>query len=290
MKSMTGYGNSEYQNELFRVSVEIKSYNNRYLDIHVNAPSYLSVFEQEIKNLIKTDVTRGHVDVNIRIKQIESNLDIVVDKQVVAKLKTAYETIAEIAGLDENPALSHYLSNEDAIKLVKNIDAEIYHQTIIDQIKNAMEPYCQTREHEGQTTYEDIIRNINKFEHFYTIVCGQADLLEIKLHDNLTERFQKLLDEGYDEGRILQEVAVMLNKYTVNEEIQRIRSHLNQFRVVMDQGQDTAVGKKLDFICQELNREINTTASKSIIAEINQAVVSMKDSLENIREQLRNIE
>ncbi len=120
------------------------------------------------------------------------------------------------------------------------------------------------------------------------IVCGQADLLETKLHDNLTERFQKLLGEGYDEGRILQEVAVMLNKYTVNEEIQRIRSHLNQFKVVMDQ--DVAVGKKLDFICQELNREINTTASKSIIAEINQAVVSMKDSLENIREQLRNIE
>jgi len=288
MKSMTGYGNSEYQNELFRVSVEIKSYNNRYLDIHVNAPSYLSVFEQKIKNLIKTEVTRGHVDVNIRIKQLESNLDIVVDKQVVAKLQTAYKTIAEIAGLDENPALSHFLSNEDAIQLVKNIDAEIYHQTVIDQIKTAMDTYCQTREQEGQTTYEDIIRNINTFEQAYTVVCGQADELEKTLHDNLTERFQKLLGEGYDEGRILQEVAVMLNKYTVNEEIQRIRSHLNQFKVVMDQ--DAAVGKKLDFICQELNREINTTASKSIIAEINQAVVLMKDSLENIREQLRNIE
>jgi uncharacterized protein (TIGR00255 family) len=288
MKSMTGYGNSEYQNELFRVSVEIKSYNNRYLDIHVNAPSYLSVFEQEIKNLVKTEVTRGHVDVNIRIKQLESNLDIVVDAQVVAKLKGAYKTIADIAGLDENPALSHYLSNEDAIKLVKNIDAEIYHQTVLEQIKTAMEPYCQTRAHEGQMTYADIIRNIKTFEDSYVIVCGQAELLETKLHDNLTERFQELLGEGYDEGRILQEVAVMLNKYTVNEEIQRIKSHLDQFKVVMDQ--DMAVGKKLDFICQELNREINTTASKSIIAEINQAVVSMKDSLENIREQLRNIE
>ncbi|NQT60755.1 MAG: YicC family protein [Bacteroidetes bacterium] len=288
MKSMTGYGNSEYQDELFRVSVEIKSYNNRYLDIHINAPSYLSVFEQELKNLIKTEVTRGHVDVNIRIKQLESNLDIVVDKQVVAKLQAAFKTIAEIAGLDENPGLNHYLSNEDAIKLVKNIDAEIYHKTVIEQVKNALEPYCQTRELEGQTTYEDIIRNINTLEQSYTIVCGQADVLETKLHDNLTERFQKLLGEGYDEGRILQEVAVMLNKYTVNEEIQRIKSHLNQFKVVMDQ--ETGVGKKLDFICQELNREINTTASKSIIAEINQAVVSMKDSLENIREQLRNIE
>ena len=86
MKSMTGFGNSEYQDELFRVSVEIKSYNNRYLDIHIYAPSYLSVYEQEIKDLIKSEIRRGHVDVNIRLKQLESNLDIVVDKQVVDKL------------------------------------------------------------------------------------------------------------------------------------------------------------------------------------------------------------
>lgn len=285
---MTGYGNSEYQNEMFRVSVEIKSYNNRYLDIHINAPSYISVFEQEIKNLIKTQVTRGHVDVNIHIKQLESNLDIIVDKQVVFKLLTAYKTIAEIAGLDENPSLSHFLNNEDAVKLVKNIDAEIYHQAVIEQIKRAMEPFCQTREHEGQTTFEDINRNISTFEQSYAVVCEQADNLEKKLHDNLTERFQQLLGDGYEQGRILQEVAVMLNKYTVNEEVQRIRSHLNQFKGVMET--EAAAGKKLDFICQELNREINTTASKSVIAEINQAVVSMKDSLENIREQLRNIE
>ncbi|MBL7007271.1 MAG: YicC family protein [Spirochaetia bacterium] len=288
MKSMTGYGNSEYQNELFRVSVEIKSYNNRYLDIQVNSPSYLSVFEQEIKNLIKAQVTRGRIDVNIHIKQFESNLDIIVDKQVVSKLLTAYKTIAEIAGLDENPALSHFLGNEDAIKLVKNIDAEIYHQAVIEQIQSAMEPFCQTREHDGQMTFEDIIRNLHKFEQSFAIVCEQADSLEAKLHDNLTERFQQLLGDGYDEGRILQEVGVMLNKYTVNEEIQRIRSHLNQFKGVMEK--EAAAGKKLDFICQELNREINTTASKSVIAEINQAVVLMKDSLENIREQLRNIE
>ncbi|MCK5154828.1 MAG: DUF1732 domain-containing protein, partial [Spirochaetales bacterium] len=241
-----------------------------------------------IKNLIKSEIERGHVDVNIRIKQLETNLDIVVDKQVVNKLQTAYRTVAEIAGLDEKPGLSHYLSNEDAIKLVKNIDAEIYHQTVLQQIRNALVPYCQAREIEGKMTYEDITRNITSFELSYNIVCEQADLLEAKLHENLTERFQKLLGEGYDEGRILQEVAVMLNKYTVNEEIERIRSHLHQFRFVMDQ--NNAVGKKLDFICQELNREVNTTASKSIIAEINQAVVSMKDSLENIREQLRNIE
>ncbi len=288
MKSMTGFGSSEFQNESFLLAIEIKSYNNRYLDIAFNAPSYLSLYEAAMKEMIKQVAARGHVEVNIRLKRFDSDVDIMVDESAVKKYLTAFNRIIEISGIHDVPRLTHFLHADDVLKMVRNQDASFYENILMEQLAIALEEFSHTKDREGEQTFKDIEQQLGQFEEQYSIVKQYAGMLEEKIQENLVSKFQQLLGDDYDESRILQEVAVMLMKYTVNEEISRIESHLIHFRA--DMVEDGPVGKRLDFLCQELNREINTIASKSVIGEVNQAVVYMKDSLENIREQLRNIE
>ncbi len=288
MKSMTGYGSSETWHDAFTVSVEIKSLNNRYLDIHLYTPSFLNPLDQEIRDIVRLEVLRGHVDVNVRIKQQDTDVEVLIDRTAVTRLAEAYKVIAEAAGISEKPGLIHFTGNEDVIKIVRNIDIEKYRDAVLEEVKKALVPFSRSREAEGRTTGSDIIGQLEQFLAGFELVRDKAIIMENKLTETLTERFRQLVGDGYDEGRILQEVAVMLNKYTINEEIQRIGSHADQFREILEAS--GPIGKRLDFLSQELNREVNTIASKSIIAEVNQTVVTMKDALENIREQLRNLE
>ncbi len=288
MKSMTGYGASEYQNDMYRLAIEIKSYNNRYLDILFNAPPYLSCYETKMKEMIKQVVKRGHVDVNIKLKQFESQVDVMVDTGVVKQYTEAFKKIITLAGTNDTPHLTHYLHTDDVLKMIRNQDVAKYEQPLMTQLAGALKEYAVTKDREGEATLHDINMQLASFEEGLSVVKEFAEILEIRIKDSLTKRFKQLLEDEYDETRVLQEVAVMLMKYTINEEIQRIESHLIYFKDEIKQ--ERPVGKRLDFICQEFNREINTIASKSIIVEVNQAVVGMKDSLENIREQLRNIE
>lgn len=288
MISMTGYGASEYQDARIQISVEFRSYNNRYLEISYNAPFFANCLEQEVKELIKGSVTRGHVDLNLRIKVLESDVEFIVDTNLVNEYTKALERIIETAGLDRRPRLSDYLHHDDILKLVKHHDIEAYHGLILEQINLALVPFCESRAIEGERTAVDIQKNLSSFEQAFQTVAAHAGQIESMIQENLVSRFKQLLDTNYDENRVLQEVAVMLMKYTISEELNRVETHLSQFRSDMQQGQ--SVGKRLDFLCQELNREVNTIGSKSIIAEVNQAVVIMKESLENIREQLRNVE
>ena len=288
LMGMTGYGSSEYLCERFSLIVEVKSYNNRYLDLQVNAPAYLSVFEQELRSQVREVIARGHVDVNIRMKILEADVAMHVDRPLVRKLREAFSEIAEEAGTAGTPELSHFLQHEDVLKMVRMPDVVEYHDPVTQHLGIALEQCVAARRVEGRATEDDIRAQLAKFSTAFTCVTELADTLEQTLQTSLRERFAALVGEAYDEQRILQEVAVMLNRYTISEELQRIASHLEQFAWMLDT--DDPVGKKLDFLCQELNREVNTIASKSTMAAVNQAVVAMKDSLENIREQLRNIE
>lgn len=288
MISMTGYGASEYQDERIQISVEFRSYNNRYLEISYNAPFFANCLEQEVKESIKSTISRGHVDMNLRIKVLESDVEFIVDENLVVEYTKALERIIEAAGLDRRPRLSDYLHNDDILKLVRHHDIGEFHDLILEQVNLALVPFCESRAIEGERTMLDIQKNLSSFQAAFHSVIAQAASIETMIQENLVGRFKQLLESNYDENRVLQEVAVMLMKYTINEEINRVETHLAQFREDMESGQ--SVGKRLDFLCQELNREVNTIGSKSIIAEVNQAVVVMKESLENIREQLRNVE
>lgn len=288
MISMTGYGVSEYQDDRIQISVEIKSYNNRYLDLSVYIPSYLNVFEAELRDLVRASVRRGHVDVNIRLRHLENDAQIVVDTQLASRYREAFSQIAQAAGIEDEPRLSDFLVSEELLKLVNDRDAGEYKQLVFDQTARALESFVESRRKEGARTYADIRGQLEGFEASFSEISGKADMLEHQLKAMLRSRFEELVGQQYEEGRILQEVALLLNKYTIHEEIQRLESHLKHFAEEMET--EDAVGKRLDFLCQELNREINTIASKSIRADISQAVVTMKDMLENIREQLKNVE
>ncbi len=288
MKSMTGFGTSEYQDEQFLLVIDVKSYNNRYFDLAFNIPGYLACYEAKLKEMVKAVAARGHIEVNIRLKRLSGDADVVVDAGVVDSYKKAFKKIIDIAGLDEEPRLSHFLHADEVLKLVKNSDVSAYEEVIIEQMGIALVGFEATKISEGESTFRDILGQLDSFEEQYRLIQERAGLLEETIRSNLVTRFEELTGGEYDENRVLQEVAVLLMKYTVNEEISRIESHLAHFREEMTG--HTPVGKRLDFLCQELNREINTIASKSVMVEVNQAVVAMKDSLENIREQLRNIE
>lgn len=288
MISMTGYGSSQFHNDAFAVSVEIKSYNNRYLEISLYNPSFLGELEPDMRKMVKGRISRGHVDVSIRMKMLETDIEIHVDREVVRKLRDAYTLLAEEAGIENHPVLSDFLASSDVLKSMTNYPIEAYRPALMSLVEEALNTFCESREVEGAGTKRDIFEQLDRFEAGYETIRSFAEALEQRLEETLRQRFEQFLDKSYDEGRILQEVAVLLNRYTVNEEIQRIACHLDQFREIS--GCAGPVGKRLDFLCQELNREINTIGSKSVIAEVNQAVVKMKDALENIREQLRNVE
>ncbi|MBK5201494.1 MAG: YicC family protein [Spirochaetaceae bacterium] len=289
MKSMTGYGSSEILTEGFQLSVEIKSYNNRYLDIITTIPYYLSSFEIPIKTEVKKIASRGHVEVSIRIKMLKSDIIVLVDKEAVAHYSEAFDQMASASGKMIEPTLSDFLSIDGLLSSVNDSRVDKFNDPLMTTLDKALVQFQDSKNREGLSTQNDLIELAKKIEVSLKIVEARAGELEELVNKSLRIRFDEILgDQNYDENRILQEVAVMLVKSTINEEIKRLHIHLNEFdKLVKVNG---PVGKRLDFLCQEMNREINTIGSKSQIAELNLEVVQMKDSLENIREQVRNVE
>lgn len=288
MKSMTGYGLSEYQDEKIRMVTEIKSYNNKYLDISINLPPFLSPLDIETRKYVKNRVGRGRVEITVRIKELEEDLAVVVDREAVKTYNTALKEIAEEAEINESPHISHFLRLEGVIKTLKNRDMERYRRILFSELDRVFEVYEEGRQTEGKETAADIFLNLDILSDSLEIIKGKEKELEEIFKNNILTRFQEMINGDVDENRVLAETALLLMKYGIGEEINRLESHFGQFkRIAAQPGQ---VGKKLDFICQEINREINTIGSKSTLLEISHAVVEAKDSLEKIREQLRNVE
>ncbi|NLE15341.1 MAG: YicC family protein [Spirochaetales bacterium] len=289
MKSMTGYGYSESVGEQFQLAVELKSYNNRYLDINHNIPYMLAPYEMEIDKAIAQVASRGHVEVNIRVKNLASDVELYVDAEAVKNYTQAFATIAALSGKALKPQLSDYLGSEGVLVSLKGNDSERYRHVLFETLEAALVQFSESKTREGESTKRDLVRLGSIVAEGLDVVKSHANALEQMVKDTLLSRFNEMLgDQNYDENRILQEVAVMLVKYSVHEEIKRLGVHLKEYFSLLEKDEPT--GKRLDFLCQEMNREINTIGSKSQMVELNIQVVKMKDGLENIREQIRNIE
>ncbi|AEC02131.1 YicC/YloC family endoribonuclease [Parasphaerochaeta coccoides] len=289
MKSMTGYGFSELHEDDLHVSVEIKAYNNRFLDIVHNIPYFLAPFEQEIDAMVKDVSSRGRIEVTVRLRQSSEDLTLEVDKDAVARYADAFSAIAREAGTSFEPTLADFLEREGVLTATRDTDVEVWHPTLFAVLGKALEQFSRSKEREGEATRRDLERLGTRLTEGLETVETYAEEMERMIRASLTERFNEMLGEkGYDENRFLQEVAVMLVRYSINEEIVRLRTHLKEYRSLIASSQP--VGKRLDFLCQEINREINTIGSKSQLVDVNLRVVDMKACLENIREQIRNIE
>ncbi|MGD1821721.1 MAG: YicC/YloC family endoribonuclease [Pleomorphochaeta sp.] len=289
MTSMTGYGCAQTSNEEIQMQVEIKSVNNRYLDIMHNIPYYLSAYEMDIDKKIKSVAKRGRIEVSVRVRVLKNDVKVVVDEEIINQYVLAFKKINEVSQVHSIPQLSDFLSAEGALTNVKDTDTEKFEGPLFSLLEEALIQFKETKKREGESTRLDLKNSKDKIVESLEIVKSRASEIEENVKTTLTNKINEVLEEqSYDENRVLQEVALMLVKLSVNEEINRLGVHLEAFDNLLNL--DESVGKRIDFLCQEINREINTIGSKSQIAELNLEVVRMKDNLENIREQARNIE
>jgi uncharacterized protein (TIGR00255 family) len=285
---MTGYGCREKAGQDFSVSVEIKGCNSRFLDVAVNLPPWLSSLEMKIRSQIASCYGRGKVDVFIRVREHNAPVNISVNTNAAKAYYDAINKLAHELDLSEGCALSSLLEMEGVLEIEKNRDEDRYWQEIEPLLQDAMKAFSAEREREGKHTEEDILANLGKIEASLKTVASFASVIENGIKENIKSRFAEVLGNLIDENRILAETAALLVKCTISEEISRLSSHLGEFRA--ETQRNPRPGKKLDFLCQEINREINTIGSKSTVIEVNGEVVQMKEALENIREQLRNVE
>ena len=288
MVSMTGYAYREKTGHDLSVSVEIRSYNSRYLEMFVNLPPFLSMLEMKIREQIASVCGRGKVEVFIRVREHNAPVNISVNANTARAYYNAINVLAKELGIKEKPGLAALLEMDGVLEIEKNRDEQRYWQEIEPLLREAVQAFCIEREREGKHTEEDILANLGKIESSVKNISSFVSVIENNIKENIRTRFAEILGSQIDENRILAETASLLLKYTISEEISRLNSHLAEFRTEAEK--NPRPGKKCDFLCQEINREINTIGSKSAIIEVSGEVVRMKETLENIREQLRNIE
>ena len=289
MTSMTGYA---YEEKYFTdaiVSVEIKSVNSRFLDLTINLPPYLNQLESYFRAKITEAVVRGKVDVYIRVKELESNPDITVDQGAVKAYAEAVKKVSAAAGIDNSQsALSFILSQPGVIVSNRSYDMDKYKALIEPVFASVLQTFNADREREGENMKRDLQEKLEKLSKCAQFFTEWQPKMEAIFKEQITSKFRELLADKADENRIMTETAAMLVKYTINEEIVRLNSHISAMRDELEN--NPRPGKRLDFICQEMNREINTIGSKNQFAEVGAMVITAKDSLENIREQSKNVE
>ncbi|MCR5613758.1 YicC/YloC family endoribonuclease [Treponema sp.] len=288
MTSMTGYSYIEQTLENAVVSVEIKSVNSRFLDLTINLPPFLNSLESFFRTLITEKVVRGKVDVFIRIKETESDIEISADTSAAKAYYAAIKKVADAIGYTQEIPLSLIVSQSGVLNTGKNYDAEKYKAMILPVFNSSLESFLKERVREGENLRRDLLEKLETLEHCAAFFKEWQPKMEGIFKEQITSKFKELLGDGADENRIMTETAAMLVKYTINEEIVRLHSHLDAMK---NEIQNNPVpGKKIDFICQEINREINTIGSKNQFTEVGAMVITAKDSIENIREQAKNIE
>lgn len=289
MTSMTGYAYNEQSTEDAVVSVEIKSVNSRFLDLSVNLPPYLNPLESYYRSKISEKVLRGKVDVNIRIKELESDTEVIADANAAKSYQNAIKKVCEACGYDSNEIpLSLIISQPGVLNINKVYDIEKYKNMIEPVFNSAYSKFVQDRTREGENLKIDLLEKLSVLDQCASFFKDWQPKMENLFKETIVKKFNELLGENADENRIMTETAAMLVKYTINEEVVRLHSHLKAMRDEINS--NPVPGKKLDFICQETNREINTIGSKNQFSEVGAMVIKAKDSLENIREQAKNVE
>jgi uncharacterized protein (TIGR00255 family) len=288
MTSMTGFGHGESRDPGLQMVLEIRSYNNRFLELSINLPYSLKQLEPRIREFLSARIQRGKVEFYLSVIELEEGTEVLIDQGRVRAYMTALQQLRRATGIREKPSLAHLIGLDGVLKAVSRKDPDASWAALMPLLEKVFADFEKSRLTEGSKTAEDLRRLSAGIGEKISLIEAKIPTIEKKIKESLRERFRELLDEGIDESRILAETAVQLVRFDINEEVQRMKAHLESLTEAI--GQPGPQGKKLDFICQELGREINTIGSKSVTLEIDQAVIAVKDTLEKIREQLRNVE
>ncbi|EOS32158.1 hypothetical protein C807_00881 [Lachnospiraceae bacterium 28-4] len=291
IKSMTGFGRNEVSEEKRKITVEIKSVNHRYLDVNIKMPKKLSFFEAAIRTELKKYMQRGKVDVFIAYEDFtESNVCVKYNKELAAEYMSYLEKMAEDFGLDNDirvSALSRYpevLTMEE-----QSVDEEEIWKALCGAVQGAAEKFAETRLKEGEALKTDLIAKLDGMLDHLSFIEERSPQLVEEYKDKLRERVRELLeDTQIEESRLLLEVTLFADKICVDEELVRLRNHIETTRQTLVDG--GSIGRKLDFIAQEMNREANTILSKTNNMEISNRAIELKTEIEKVREQIQNIE
>lgn len=294
IRSMTGFGRGEYQDEVKTITVEIRAVNHRYCDIYVKMPRRYSFAEEKIKALIKSKLLRGKIEVSVSVDNFgSSDADIRLDKDLAKKYYEALTELGNTCECSENEiSLGLLAKMPDVIKgVAAEEDEEAMLKCLTDATEKAIADITSMRETEGQKLVEDIAMRADIIADIRNKIEQRAPELEKEYYVKFKARMEELLDGVAEvpEERIAVEAAVFADKANITEELVRLDSHINQLRTFL-KGNDESIGKKIDFLIQEMNREANTIGSKSNDTEITSHMLNLKAEIEKIREQVQNIE
>nr|WP_281682255.1 YicC/YloC family endoribonuclease [Finegoldia magna] len=291
MKSMTGFGSSSLELEDCSIDIEIKSVNNRYLDFNFSMPSYLNFMLEDMKSLIKNKLKRGRVEVYIKIKKYQLSVDSVdINYELAQKIKEKLDSLNQKLDMRSDISVRDLVKYDDVMTFTyKDLDNEFLHDNILKVLDEAVNKIYSMRSIEGDNLREDLSTNLSKIEEQISKISSLTENSVKEYRENLFNKISELLDEEkIDKDRMYLEVALMADKADINEELKRFDSHIVQFKSAMDM--KDCIGRKLDFIIQEMNREINTISSKSNDESISVCVIEVKSLIEKLREQVQNIE
>jgi len=285
---MTGYGFVEKKIEGLSLSVEIKSYNSRFQDLSINLPSQYSRFENDIRKIILSSLSRGKIDVYIRIKDENPEVSISINEAIAEAYAKNFAALEKKLKQKKANYLSFILSQEGVLTSEKSIDYDKVFSLCENAVNEAIEICLIDKKREGENLQKEIRTQTVILKESLVVFKNHQDTMQEQFSKSIQEKYTELTEKVLDDERLMTELALLLIKYTIKEEIARLESHIEILeKEILENSQP---GKKIDFICQEIQREINTIGSKNQIIEVTHAVVSAKEALENIREQAKNVE
>jgi uncharacterized protein (TIGR00255 family) len=294
IKSMTGFGRGEYLDAQHRFTVEIKAVNHRFNDIFLRQPKALGALEDRVRKSISGALARGRIEVAITSDDyMEKERIVRVDKGLAAAYFNAVKDIGATCGLDVKQVSAYDIAKfPDVLKIEeKTEDLDALWPKLLEAIEEALGNLTEMRITEGKNIKRDLLARIERIRSVADHLTDRAPQIVEEYREKLRERCREILSEVGalpDESRLLQEVAIMADRSNFTEELVRMNSHLDQFRDILEEG--GAVGRKLDFLLQELNRETNTIGSKAGDLATSSVIIDMKSEIEKVREQIQNIE
>ena len=289
---MTGYGRGNVLSETFGVTVELKTVNNRFLDVNLRLPYELQPMEAELKKIITQRLSRGRVDVNLQTERTEE-IVYELNRPLIAGYLAAIKQMQDEFSLSGEPDLNVIARLPNVWQSPKNELSEDYAEGVKNALVLALQELENMREIEGEILKTELGNLLSEIEHHLMIIEPESANVSEEYRQRLTKRIAEMLAKSdsqieLDQARLAQEVAFLSDRSDISEEIQRLKSHIEQFRQIMNEEKE--IGKRLDFLTQELNREANTIASKTQNLTVKESALSIKSAIEKIREQVQNVE
>ena len=290
MHSMTGCGSGKVLRDGWEVTVDLKTVNHRFLDIGMRLPRNLSFLEQRVRECLGHKISRGHADVFLTVKRTDdSALDVECDAELASRYLAAAVQLANETGVDNDLTVTRLMKMEGVLTLnEREMDEELVSSICTEATTIAAEQLVQMREREGTHLKEDLKYHLDAADSLREKILIRAPKVVDEYREKLENRLKNLLTDTVEPQRLAQEVAIIADRCAIDEELSRLDSHIRQMRKYLES--EGEIGKKMDFLIQEMNREANTIGSKASDAAIAQHVVDLKSEIEKLREQIQNVE